>query len=92
MSILEILEKAKALYEQTDPYRRQGMCWTICSACPPELESYIYHNKKLGWIPEFNPEFLGGSLERIAMYWWPISDHKSRLRAFDKLINVYRNK
>lgn len=41
------------------------------------------------FIPEFNREFLGATTNASASIWWSILDRQSRLKAFDKLIEVY---
>lgn len=55
------------------------------------MEGIIY-NSKDPWIPEFNRETLGASSDIIKSYWWPLSDSESRFKAFDVLIDIYRNK
>lgn len=96
MSILEILKRAKVIYEEytvTIP-EYFGMCYAINKATPMEdslLHSKdIYYNDEFQWIPEFNREFLGATKE--GKYWWPLDDIESRLKAFDILINIYRKK
>ena len=39
------------------------------------------------YIPEFNAKFLNG--DPLQVYWWPIVDTESRIKAFDKLIKIY---
>ena len=39
------------------------------------------------YIPGFTADFLGGNAE--GLYWWPITDTKSRIEALDKLIKLY---
>lgn len=38
---------------------------------------------------EFNREFFGGE-DRL--YWWPVTNTEARIEAFDKLIEIYKNK
>lgn len=42
-------------------------------------------------IPEFNPEFLGGAQADGEDYWWPWCEIEPRIRAFDKLMDAYKN-
>lgn len=42
-------------------------------------------------IPEFNPEFLGGIQVDGEDYWWPWREIEPRIRAFDKLMDAYKN-
>lgn len=42
-------------------------------------------------IPEFNPEFLGGIQVDGEDYWWPWREIEPRIRAFDKLMDNYKN-
>ena len=40
-------------------------------------------------IPEFNRENLGAKLSERCSAWWLVTDVESRLKAFDKLIEIY---
>lgn len=53
------------------------------------MVSIKYSEKSIGSIiPEFNRDFLDAKYkERLA--WWDIYDRESRIKAFDKLIEVY---
>lgn len=44
------------------------------------------------YIPEFSSDFLVGEHFIYGEPWWPINDRDSRLKAFDKLIEIYENK
>lgn len=84
-SILEDIKKAKALY-----LRHESSYMCVCFSC--------VDGKKYGWgsnqicerIPEFNREFLN-AIETSCDTgpWWPSGDRKSRIDAFDKLIEIY---
>lgn len=73
-----------------------GLCSTFLKTTPNYLRK-IQENLKIVYfrdflelmIPEFYPEFFGASK---TMYWWPIKDTESRIKALDKLIEVYTNK
>lgn len=89
-TILEVLKLAKERYMNRN--LEIGMCCCIhTSLCrilnKPFISDYEYLSK---YIPEFNPEFLNGNLKHV--YWWPVTDTKSRIEAFDKLISIYENK
>ena len=48
-----------------------------------------YHKKPIdSIIPEFNQEFLDAKYKGSTV-WWDLFDRKSRIKAFDKLIEVY---
>ena len=41
-------------------------------------------------IPEYNRTFLGADPDLSgASIWWPSNDRESRIKAFDKLIEIY---
>lgn len=42
-------------------------------------------------IPEFNREFLNAT-RLTDVWWWCINDYNSRIRAFDKLLEYYKNR
>ena len=39
-------------------------------------------------IPEYTPEILGAT-EPHNIFWWAPTDRESRIKAFDKLIEIY---
>lgn len=82
--ILRDIKKAKKLYEMK-------MTDYMCS-------SFILVRKKYfrqpidSIIPEFNQDFLNAKYKEDCIYpypWWDISDRESRIKAYDKLIEVY---
>ena len=89
MLIVDILKEAKEFLLKSDKYI--GMC--ECIRCVCELNSikyftlyYIEQN-----IPEFNSIYLTNKDIPICLFWWPLCDKQSRIKAFDKLINLYKN-
>ena len=83
--ILRDIKKAKELYEMK-------MANYMCA-------SFILVRKKYfrqpidSIIPEFNQDFLNAKYKQDYIYpWWDISDRESRIKAFDKLIEVYSKK
>lgn len=81
--ILKDIKKAKRYY--TDGIE-QFMC-----ICFRHVNYGKYHNyesiNKL--IPEFNRENLGSSTSERCSAWWWSTDVESRIKAFDKLIEIY---
>ena len=80
---LEDIKKAKQCY--TD-----GIEKFMCS-CFLHVNYEKYHNyeaiRKI--IPEFNRKDLGAKTNEIYRVWWLTSDRESRIKAFDKLIEIY---
>lgn len=90
-NVLDILIRAKEIY-MCCSYR--GMCSCISTSITQEFDaqSYWYQSSDIQkFIPEFNVEFLEATTPDFP-FWWHISDKQSRLNAFDKLIECYRNK
>lgn len=82
-SILKDIENAKQLFVDK---RSHYMC--ICFMLA-NCKRYHDINRIREWIPEFNREFCGAKFDRHAA-WWKVEDRESRIKAFDKLIDVYR--
>lgn len=89
-TVLKVLKLAKEIY--VNKKVEVGMCYCIYLSLSIVLhKSFSCGRKYLNeHIPEFNPEFLNG--DSFSIYWWPLDDSKSRIRAFDKLIYIYENK
>lgn len=92
MLIVDVLKEAKEFLLKSNKYI--GMC--ECIKCVCELNSIKYttiHCIRQN-IPEFNYLYLVSSKGMdisIYYYWWYPSDKQSRIEAFDKLINLYKN-
>lgn len=71
---------ADLLRDQGDAIAIGAPTWRESCYCPEWLRLLI---------PEFNREFLGGTVIPNSDYWWPKRDLESRFRAFDKLVEVY---
>lgn len=82
-SILEDIKNAKGFY-----LRRE--CDFMCN-CFFHVDSNKYWHiyKVQAIIPEFNREFLKAKNPFPCGAWWDKKDRKSRIEAFDKLIEVY---
>lgn len=78
---LRVIKLAKKVYKYRYAGSR-GMC-----AAFEYASCQLKHTYKAP--PEFNRVFLGGENK---LYWWPMSDIESRIKAFDKLIEIYKNK
>lgn len=81
--ILRDIKKAKEFYKmRTTDY----MCSSFI------LVSEKYFRKHINSIiPEFNRDFLNAKHKECAA-WWDRADRESRIKAFDKLIEVYSKK
>lgn len=91
--IYDILVGAKKLY--CSDALVFGMCFSIDAMASPLCPSLGYQEEYTylyDLIPEFNPVDLNAPYKIMSGYWWPKDDQASRLRAFDKLISIYREK
>ena len=88
--ILKWIKFAKKFY-LNDPYTNtyRGMCFAfrVTDKYTNEFYNYSYIRKI---IPEFNPIYLDAPYQEG--YWWALGDIESRIRAFDKLIHLYKTK
>ena len=91
--ILCVLYTAKSKYitDRNSNNYAYGMCFYIQTCINYILKIYIDYNKIKNIIPEFIPETFGLNVEG-SMFWWNIEDIDSRIKAFDKLIEIYKNK
>jgi hypothetical protein len=83
-SILKDIKKAKVLYLR---HRSDYMCHCFFRV---NFIKYWDSDKIQERIPEFNREFLNAN-KKSCFYgaWWRSDDRKSRIEAFDKLIEIY---
>lgn len=61
------------------------MCSCFCKVDENKYYCYSYIHKI---IPEYTPKTFG-SKARTGALWWPHTDRESRIKAFDKLIEIY---
>lgn len=90
VEIIDVLFYAKHLYLfciRNNPEEFPGMCFCIHKALTAYTNTCVSYTDIIHYIPEFNAEFLNGDPSQV--YWWPINNTKSRIKAFDKLIKVY---
>lgn len=88
--IIKWIKSAKKYYI-SDTYIKQyrGMCFAfhISNKYADKSLTYDYIQKI---IPEFNPIYLNAPYQEG--YWWALGDIESRIKAFDKLIHLYKTK
>lgn len=85
----EILSDIKAARN----YYAKGATDYMCHAFLRVNHFKYCHGRNVGeYIPEFNADFLAGEHFFYGEPWWPINDRRSRLEAFDKLIEIYEDK
>ena len=100
-------EAKKLYLKEIKDNKFSGMCWCIKviankykSKEEQSRKCYIpYRNIELQ-IPEFNPSYLKSYIPCIAIdryldvgleFWWDIEDTQSRIKAFDELIELYKD-
>lgn len=81
---LEIIKQAKQVY-------LDGKECCMCFSFMRVEDSFLCYKDIVKRIPEFTPDFFGANkIYLIAIcYWWPIEDRQSRIKAFNKLIEIY---
>lgn len=93
MLIVDVLKEAKEFLLKSDKYL--GMCECIKCVCRLNFIKYTTLRCIPQNIPEFNYLYLVHSecmmVIPIHDYWWDIDDKQSRIEAFDKLIDLYKN-
>lgn len=89
MDRLKILKKAKEIFNERNGY--WGMCICIEKAYYEIGGSSLPFNYRASdIIPKFNREFVEAPRDRYdKAYWWPATDRKPRIKAFNKLIHYY---
>lgn len=80
--ILKDIKKARRYY-------LKGLEKCMC-ACFYRVddEKYAYCDSIHKIIPEYTPKTFGSDAHE-GICWWPIMDRESRIKAFDKLIEIY---
>ena len=99
MKKIDVLIFAKALYKDKELLQgTRGMCYCLNKvlhdqeefSCPYYRIEFIGYSTLLHNFPEFNPKYFK-STASIYEYWWDVKDTESRLKAFDTLIELYKN-
>lgn len=80
-SILRDIKEAKQHYLTGE---ERFMCFCFRSV---NWNKYLTTEAIQERIPEFNPTFCEATFKGEA--WWPYVDRESRIKAFDKLIEIY---
>lgn len=80
--ILVIIKQAKQVYLDG---KERCMCFSFVRIEP----SFLYPAMIVERIPEFKQSTFGLDRDDTVGVWWPIQDRESRIRAFDKLIEIY---
>lgn len=84
--ILLRVAKVNYIYDIKNTSTREGLCYYIIRAFHQIYDKYITYVDIPILISNFNPIFCKGD---NAIFWWPIYDIKSRINAFNKLIEYY---
>lgn len=83
--------KSKLIADRNTNNYSAGMCYYIQNCISFIYNTYIYYSEIKHIIPEFIPETFGLNVE-YGSFWWDINDDVSRIKAFDKLIDLYKTK
>lgn len=83
--------KAKFIADRNTSNYAFGMCFYIQSCINFIFNIHIYYSGIKYIIPEFIPETFGLNVDHNCL-WWDAKDIDSRIKAFDKLIEIYKNK
>jgi hypothetical protein len=79
---LEIIKKAKQAYlDHKSPF--------MCICFYKVKYSFCCYEDIVCEIHEFKPSTFGLDEDDLSCYWWRIEDRESRIKAFDKLIEIY---
>lgn len=86
MKKVDMLREAKKTFLQRKDI---GMCYALTLAY---WNNYKFTYPKFSEnIPEFNRKFLNPDSDFNNPYWWDQNDIESRIKAFDKLIEIYKD-
>lgn len=83
--------KAKFIADRNTLNYAFGICYYIQNCIHYVFNIYICYAEIKDIIPEFIPETFGLNVDHNN-HWWNIDDIDSRIKAFDKLIEIYKNK
>lgn len=79
---LEIIKQAKQVY-------LDGKEGCMCFSFMRVEDSFLSYEDIVKRIPEFTPPTFGLPFIGINGVWWSLEDRASRIKAFDKLIEIY---
>ena len=83
--------KSKFITDRNTHNYAFGMCFYIQNCINFIFDTYIYYSEIKHIIPEFVPKTFNINVEYNHL-WWDADDIDSRIKAFDKLIEIYKNK
>ena len=95
MKKIDVLIKARELYKRLIP-NPIGMCYCLKNVLYEQdgyYDLYYYaisYNMLVCNFPEFSPKYFKLTTSTPG-FWWNIEDTESRLKAFDTLIELYKN-
>lgn len=81
--ILNDIKKAKDIYLSG---KTMCMCQSFYRVDKNKYDNYDKIQKR---IPKFKPETFNVDPKLLLDFWWPIRDIDSRIKAFNKLIEIY---
>lgn len=88
MKKIDVLINAKELYKKIMP-GPIGMCYCLIRVVRGYKHD-TWYDILLYNFPEFNPKYFKSTANSFD-YWWNVEDVESRLKAFDTLIELYKN-
>ena len=106
MRVSELLQKAKALYLENQGKVGMCWCIKVVANEGKTREEqrdkgHIPYASIKAQIPEFNPRYLKAQyykylaarqeLNEELEFWWMLKDSRSRIKAFDTLIELYKD-
>lgn len=86
---LSILEDAREEFIRDEDIK--GMCRALYRVIQRKHSIRMWEVSPASIFPEFNQATLSGN-DLTGGFWWREDDRESRVKAFDKLIDIYRNK
>lgn len=82
-AILKDIKEAKSIYLSG---RERCMCLSFFAV---DTDKYIDYDKIQRRMPEFKPDTFNVNPHAVGGFWWNVNDRDSRIKAFDKLIEIY---
>lgn len=79
---LEIIKQAKQVY-------LDGKEYCMCFSFMRVEDSFLSYENIAKRIPEFKPSTFGIPETKQHDVWWPVKDRASRIKAFNKLNDIY---
>ena len=86
MKKIDLIKEAKEIFLKRKDI---GMCYALTLAYWNNHKSM--YPKLSENLPEFNRKFLNPESNSDNPFWWNRNDKESRIKAFDKLIEIYKD-